>query len=57
MDCLIRPLKKKKIVDFKHISWKVEDVKKDAEDDDDIVFGTNPFFKLLALILLELKNH
>ena len=56
MDCLIRPLQKKGIVQFKHISWKVEEPKKDGDDDDDIVFGTNPFFKLLALILLDIKN-
>jgi hypothetical protein len=34
----------------------VEDQKKDGEDDDDIIFGTNPFFKLLALIVLDLKK-
>ena len=57
MDCLIGPLRKKKIVEYKYISWKVDDAKKEEEDEDDITFGTNPFFKLLALILIDLKNN
>lgn len=55
MDCMIRPLHAKNIVQYKHITWKVDEPKKE-EDDDDIIFGTNPFFKLLALILLDLKK-
>lgn len=56
MDYMIRPLQSKNIVQYKHISWKVEEPKKEGEEDDDIIFGTNPFFKLLALILLDLKK-
>lgn len=55
MDHLIRPLRKKNIVQYKFISWKVEKKKKE-EDDDEIVFGTNPFFKLLALILSDMND-
>lgn len=56
MDCMIRPLLKKNMMQLKHITWKVEEPKKDGDEDDDIIFGTNPYFKLLALILLDLKK-
>ena len=57
MDFLIKPLRDKKIVQYKQITWKFEKIKKD-DDDDEIIFGTNPFFKLLALILVDMKlNH
>lgn len=55
MDHVIRPLRQKNIVQYKFISWKVDKIKKE-EDDDDIVFGTNPFFKLLALILSDMND-
>ena len=55
MDHLIKPLSKKNVVQYKYISWKFEKVKKE-DDDDDIIFGTNPFFKLLALILVDMKD-
>ena len=35
----------------------MEEQKKDGDEDDDIIFGTNPFFKLIALILLDLKKN
>lgn len=41
---------------YQFISWKFD--KKKEDEDDDITFGTNPFFKLLALILVDMKlNH
>ena len=56
MDYLIKPLRNKQIVQYKFITWKFEKVKKE-DDDDDIVFGTNPFFKLLALIMVDMKDN
>lgn len=55
MDHLIRPLRQKNIVQYKFISWKFEKIKKE-DDDDEIIFGTNPFFKLVALILLDMRE-
>lgn len=40
---------------MKFVKWKVEEAKKDDEDDD-LIFGTEPLFKLFALILTELRN-
>lgn len=54
MDFMIKPLKQKNIVQYKSITWKFEKTKKD--DDDDIIFGTNPFFKLLALVMVDMKE-
>lgn len=51
MDHLIVPMRKQNIVQYKFISWKFEKIKKEEEEDDEILFGTNPFFKLVALIL------
>ena len=56
MDYLIKPLRNKQIVQYKFITWKFEKAKKE-DDDDDIVFGTNPFFKLLALIMVDMKDN
>jgi len=57
MDYVIRPLREKNIVQYKHISWKFQKTKKDEDEDDDIIFGTNPFFKLVALILVDMLQN
>lgn len=56
MNFLIKPLREKNIVSYQHISWKFEKIKKE-DDEDDIQFGTEPFFKLLALILVDMKRN
>lgn len=53
---VVEPLLAEKILDWKKISWVTpEDKSKQAaeDDDDDIVFGTDPFFKFVGLILAE----
>ena len=55
MDYIIRPLRKKNIIKYKELTWKFEKVKKEEDDDEDsFFFGTNPFFKLLSLILVDM---
>ena len=56
MEWMIKPLQARSIVQYKYVNWKVDEPTKEVEDDDDIVFGTDPFFKLLALILVDLKE-
>lgn len=56
MDFLIKPLREKNIVQYKFITWKFEKPKKE-DDDEDIVFGTNPFYKLLAHIMVDMKDN
>ena len=57
MDYVIRPLREKNVVQYKHISWKFQKTKKDEDEDDGIIFGTNPFFKLVALILVDMLQN
>lgn len=40
---------------MKYITWKSEEAKKE-DDDDDYVPGTEPLFKLIALILTDLRK-
>lgn len=49
----MQPLLAKEIVSVKDIDWKAPEKIEDGGDDDDedLVFGTDPFFKLLALVL------
>lgn len=46
----MKPLLSKEIINLKMLDWKAPDKPKE-DDDDDIEFGTEPFFKLLALLL------
>lgn len=50
-------MRKQNIVQYKFISWKFEKIKKEEEEDDEILFGTNPFFKLVALILVDMHEN
>jgi hypothetical protein len=52
---VVEPLMAANIIDWKKISWITpEDKSKAVEvDEDDIEFGTDPFFKFIALILSE----
>lgn len=50
-------MRKQNIVQYKFISWKFEKIKKEEEEDDEILFGTNPFFKLVALILYDMHEN
>ena len=54
MKHVIKPLQSLGIVQMKYVTWKVEEVKKE-EDDDDYTSGTEPLFKLIALILTDLR--
>ena len=54
MEYMVVPLRKQKVVQYRFISWKTEKIKKE-DDDDEYVFGTDPFFKLLALVLSDMK--
>jgi len=55
MNYVIKPLQKEGIVQMKYVTWKVEEVKKD-DDDVDYNPGTEPLFKLIALILTDLRK-
>ena len=62
MDYVIIPLLLKDIVEYKFLKWKQEvkpEVKDSGggDDEDDITFGTEPFFKMLALILSDYKTR
>lgn len=52
MKYVIDPLLEKKVIDWKKINWVTPEDKsaKTEDEDDDFEFGTEPFFKLLALI-------
>jgi hypothetical protein len=49
----LQPLLAKEIVSLKDIDWKAPAKTEEGGDDDDedLIFGTDPFFKLLALVL------
>ena len=55
MNYVIKPLQGQGIVQMKYVTWKVEEVKKE-DDDDDYTSGTEPLFKLIALILTDLRK-
>lgn len=57
METVIKPLQSLSIVNMKFVKWKVDEPKKADEDEDDIDFGTEPLFKLWALILVDLRKH
>jgi len=50
----LQPLLQKEIINLKMLDWKAPDKAKDeGDDDDDIEFGTDPFFRLLARLLAD----
>jgi len=55
MNYVIKPLQSLGIVQMKFVTWKVEEVKKE-DDDDDYTPPTEPLFKLIALILTDLRK-
>ena len=55
---VLNPLLEKEIIHLSKITWQVpkEAKPKDESDDDDYYSGTEPFFKLLALVLASVKE-
>ena len=58
-DMVLSPLVSKEIIHLSKITWTCPDdikPKEEEADEDDFFFGTEPFFKLLALVLASVKE-